>query len=274
MPSVKAFLSTFALVVLALAPVAQAGILLQGNDLVHRATSQPSLYSNASPLEKRSPESREKSAARVKRAKVAAAKKARRAAGAEHDDAHALLKRHITETYEREGVTKSILARRALFARALKRYRCAQSKVCVKAVTDPNDIPVNGAAVCDPVTHLCKVGCQPGYFLAGGVCVESASTCGDTTCGTTSNGVFLCAGAGVCTLVCDTANGFVATPENTCVSLVTSPTNCGAIGNVCPPSYNGIGTPQCRNRACILNCPVGYYSKRTQDGQFKLCYGN
>lgn len=152
MPSVKAFLSTFALVVLALAPVAQAGILLQGepprlpslarqdgklitppfsrlagNDLVHRATSQPSLYSNASPLEKRSPESREKSAARVKRAKVAAAKKARRAAGAEHDDAHALLKRHITETYEREGVTKSILARRALFARALKRYRCAQS---------------------------------------------------------------------------------------------------------------------------------------------------
>ncbi|GAA5841475.1 hypothetical protein JCM9279_000666 [Rhodotorula babjevae] len=274
MPSLKSFLSAFALVALALAPVAQAGLLLQGSELVHRSTSQPSLYSNASPLEKRSPEAREKSAARVKRAKVAAAKKARRAAGSDHDGDHALLKRHITETYEREGVTKSILARRALFARALKRYRCAQNKVCAKAVTDPNDIPANGAAVCDPVTHLCKVGCLPGYFLAAGVCIQSASTCGDTSCGTTSNGAFFCTGANVCTLVCDTGNGYVATPQNTCVSLVTSPTNCGTLGNVCPASYNGIGVPACRGRVCILSCPVGYYSRRTQDGQSQYCYGN
>jgi len=102
---------------------------------VHRSTSQPSLYSNASPVEKRSPESRERSAARVKRAKVAAAKKARRSAGSDDDPAHALLKRHITETYEREGVTKSTLARRALFARALKRYRCAQSTSCSRSTS-------------------------------------------------------------------------------------------------------------------------------------------
>ncbi|KPV76925.1 uncharacterized protein RHOBADRAFT_51906 [Rhodotorula graminis WP1] len=263
MPSIKAFLSTFVLVALALAPTARAGIMLQGNDLVHRSTSQPSLYSNTSPVEKRSPESREKSAARVKRAKLAAAKKARRGAGEQHDAAHALLKRHITETYEREGVTKSLLARRALFARVLKRYRCGQSKVCAKAVTDPNDIPANGAAICDP----------PGYFLAGGVCIQSSSSCGSTTCGSTDNGAFLCTGANVCTLVCDTANGYVATPQGTCVSLVTSPSNCGAVGNVCPGSYNGIGKPQCRNRNCQLNCPPGYYSKRTQDRQAVLCYG-
>ncbi|TNY23390.1 hypothetical protein DMC30DRAFT_389847 [Rhodotorula diobovata] len=275
MPSLKACFAAFALAALAFSPVARAGGL-DGSDLVQQSPSQPSLLFDATPVDLRPSEARANSAARVKRARLAAAKQAKRglSSPASHDASHALLKRHLEETYAREGVTKGILRRRAIFARRLKRYRCARDRVCAQAVTDPSDIPVNGAAVCNPQTHLCQVGCQPGFFLTGGVCVQSASTCGPNTCGTTSNGAFLCAGGNVCTLVCDTINGFVATPQNTCVNLVTSEDNCGAIGNVCPPSYNGIGSPWCRSRQCGLRCPPGYYSKRTQDGQFLFCYGS
>ncbi|GAA5847280.1 hypothetical protein JCM9279_000219 [Rhodotorula babjevae] len=237
------------------------------SDLVRR-TSQPS-FSNPEPFVERSSESRQASAARIKRAKLAAAKKAKRAATA-HDEGQRLLKRHVDEVNAREGVSKRDLERRALFARTLKRYRCGTDKVCAKAVTSPSDVPTNGRVFCNSVTHLCTVGCQPGFILAGGICLPTEPKCGENVCGTTANGVFLCSGDNVCTLVCDldaVASG------GQCVDVVSSPTNCGTVGNVCPPSYNGIGTPQCRNRNCILNCPPGSYMRRTTAGTALYCYG-
>ncbi|BGP34585.1 hypothetical protein JCM10296v2_006407 [Rhodotorula toruloides] len=35
------------------------------------------------------------------------------------------------------------------------------------------------------------------------------------------------------------------------------PNNCGQEGNVCPPSYNGVGQPICVNGQCALQCPAG-----------------
>ncbi|GAA5936406.1 hypothetical protein JCM3775_000812 [Rhodotorula graminis] len=240
---------------------------LSTSDLARRGSS-PSFTGSDPLVERRSPESRQASAARIKRAKVAAVKKLKRETAA-HDEGQRLLKRHVDEVNAREGVSKRDLERRAVFARAIKRYH----NVCLKAVTSPSDVPTNGLVYCNKVTHLCAVGCQPGFILAGGTCIASQPTCGPNTCGTTPNGAFLCSGAGVCTLVCDTANGYVASDANTCVNTFTSPTNCGALGVVCPPSYNGIGIPQCRNRACILFCPPGSYMRRTADRTRLYCYG-
>lgn len=261
-------------------------------------------------MDLRPSEARANSAARVKRARLAAAKQAKRglSSPASHDASHALLKRHLEETYAREGVTKGILRRRAIFARRLKRYRCARGALSslplslhfrtltleesrrsrvrpgrhrperhprqrrCRVQSSDSPLPRCGAdlsarlivpallADSPSPTPSPTVGCQPGFFLTGGVCVQSASTCGPNTCGTTSNGAFLCAGGNVCTLVCDTINGFVATPQNTCVNLVTSEDNCGAIGNVCPPSYNGIGSPWCRSRQCGLRASLLFLS--------------
>ncbi|GAA5900924.1 hypothetical protein JCM8208_007566 [Rhodotorula glutinis] len=244
---------------------------LQASDLTRRASS-PSFFVNPEALvERGSPESRQAAAARIKRAKVAAAKKLKRATMHAHDEGQRLLKRRVDEVNAREGVSRRDLERRALFARTIKRYRCATDKVCAKAVTSPSDVPTNGRVYCNSVTHLCTVGCQPGFILAGGICLPNEPTCGPNTCGTTANGVYLCSGDNVCTLVCD--EDAVASPAGTCVDVVTSPTNCGTLGNVCPPSYNGIGTPQCRNRNCILNCPPGSYVRRTSDGTRLYCYG-
>ncbi|TNY23389.1 hypothetical protein DMC30DRAFT_444455 [Rhodotorula diobovata] len=270
MPSIKSCLAAFALAALAISPVAQA-TPVQASDLVRR-TSQPSFYTNEAAVEKRSDESRKESSARVKRAKLAAAKKAKRASAVQ-EEGQSLLKRHIEEMHAREGVTKRDLERRAVFARALRRYRCANDRVCARAVTSPSDLPSNGAAVCNPVTHLCAVGCQDGYTLTGGVCVASVQTCGPNACGTTDNGIFLCSGNNQCTLICDTASGYVATAQNTCVSVISSADNCGAIGNVCPGSYNGVGEPSCRNRVCRLNCPYGTTLRKTMDGTALYCYG-
>ncbi|EMS20072.1 uncharacterized protein RHTO_03870 [Rhodotorula toruloides NP11] len=35
------------------------------------------------------------------------------------------------------------------------------------------------------------------------------------------------------------------------------PNNCGEEGNVCPPSYNGVGQPICVKGQCALQCPPG-----------------
>ncbi|BGP37331.1 hypothetical protein JCM10450v2_001238 [Rhodotorula kratochvilovae] len=270
MPSIKACLASFALMALAISPIAQASPV-QGNDLVRRS-SQPSFYSNEAAVEKRSAESRKQASSRVKKAKLAAAKKAKRASSTQ-DEGQALLKRHIAELHARDGVTAEHLERRAIFARALRRYRCSTDRVCTRAVTAPTDLPANGAAVCNPTTHLCAVGCQDGFVLTGGECIANQASCGPNACGTVENGAFLCSGNNVCTLVCDTANGYQATPQGTCVSTRTSATNCGAIGNVCPGSYNGVGNPSCRNGFCRLSCPSGTTLRRTLDGSALYCYG-
>ncbi|GAA6047742.1 hypothetical protein JCM3770_001755 [Rhodotorula araucariae] len=270
MPSIKACLVSFALMALAIAPIAQA-TPVQGDNLVRRS-SQPSFYSNEAAVEKRSAESRKQASSRVKKAKLAAARKAKRASSVQ-EEGQSLLKRHITELHARDGVTPAHLERRANFARALRRYRCAADRACALAVTDPRDLPANGAAVCNPTTHLCAVGCKDGFVLTSGECIANSPTCGANSCGTVQNGAYLCSGANVCTLVCDTANGYRATAAGTCVNTRTSPENCGAVGNVCPGSYNGVGSSSCRNGVCRLTCPVGSTLRRTMDGSALYCYG-
>ncbi|GAA6012533.1 hypothetical protein JCM10207_009033 [Rhodosporidiobolus poonsookiae] len=270
MLSIKSCLASLALVALTVAPLASATPVKVDGSLTRR-TSNPSFYSNEAIVEKRA-DSRKEVAARVKRNKTAAAKKARRAEAAR--EAEELLKRAISDVHESEGVSKRDLERREIFARALRRVRCGISDaVCARAVTAPTDLPTNGQAVCDQATHICTVGCQDGFVLSGGACIANAPTCGPNTCGTTDNGIFLCSGANTCTLVCDTANGYQPTAAGTCVNTLSDAANCGAIGNVCPASYNGIGSASCKSGQCRVACPAGYGLRRTQDGTALYCYG-
>ncbi|GAA5857354.1 hypothetical protein JCM8547_002236 [Rhodosporidiobolus lusitaniae] len=265
MPSIKSCIASLAVVALAFGPLASASPVKA--DSLTRRTSNPTFYSNEAAVEKR--ESRKDSATRVKRAKFAAAKKAKRAAKA--NEAEELLKRAISEA--NEGLSTRDLEARDVFARALRRVRCGVSDTpCRRAVTAPTDLPANGAAVCNPVTHLCSVGCLDGFVLTGGACIANQATCGANTCGTVENGAFLCSGDNVCTLVCDTANGYQAV-GGACVNTRTDAANCGAIGNVCPQSYNGVGTPSCKSGTCKLTCPAGTGVRRTQDLTGLYCYG-
>ncbi|GAA5940555.1 hypothetical protein JCM1841_001268 [Sporobolomyces salmonicolor] len=235
-----------------------------GASVLVRRSSQPLLYSNEAIFDKDSAaNSRKEAAAHIRRAKLRAAKKAKRA----HAEvlSQELVKRAVSSIEDPEGLTKRGIERRALFARALKRVRCGQSdSVCAAAVTSPSDLPTNGAAVCSPTTHQCVVGCVDGYVYSGGQCIASATTCGTNTCGTVDNGVYLCSSDNVCTLVCDSSNGYTAGPSGTCVATSSDPDNCGSVGNVCPASYNGIGTPSCSSGACRIVCPAGYSLRKAQ----------
>ncbi|BGP19052.1 hypothetical protein JCM10213_009238 [Rhodosporidiobolus nylandii] len=271
MPSINACLASLAVVALAFGPIASATpVKVDASDLVRRI-SNPSFYSNEAAVEKRaSAASRKEAAARIKRAKAAAAKKAKRASKVQEGEI--LMKRAVEEAHA--GISKRDLERRAVFARALRRVRCGISDaVCSRAVTSPSDLPENGAAVCNQVSHMCTVGCQDGYVLSGGACIASTPTCGANTCGTVDNGVYLCSGDNTCTLACDTSNGYAATAAGTCVNTAVDADNCGAIGNVCPGSYNGIGTASCKSSTCKLTCPAGYAVRRTQDRTALFCYG-
>lgn len=269
MPSIKSCLAAIALAALAFSPVA-ATPLAADDSLVRRA--EPAFYSNEAAVEKRSAESRKEASIRVRKAKIAAAEKAKRTTASVEEGA-ALLKRHIESMHAEQGVTRRDLQRRAVFARALRRYRCGTDRVCFNAVTSPSDLPANGRAVCNTRTRLCSVGCQTGFVLQGAECIASAPTCGPNTCPTTANGVYLCSGGNVCTLVCDSSNGYVPTAAGTCVNTRLDPDNCGAVGNACPASYNGVGERACRSGICRLTCPFGSTLRRTQDRTGLYCYG-
>ncbi|GAA5951434.1 hypothetical protein JCM21900_004408 [Sporobolomyces salmonicolor] len=263
MLSLKGCIASLAVVAFALGPVAQATPVKVDTSILVRRTSQPSFYSSEAAFDKRSSESRKDAAARIRRAKLRAAKKAKRA----HAEAlsQELVKRAVSSIEESEGLTKRDIERRALFARALRRVRCGQSNsVCAAAVTSPTDLPTNGAAVCSPTTHQCVVGCLDGYVYSGGQCIANTPTCGTNTCGTVDNGVYLCSGDNVCTLVCDSSNGYTATASGTCVSTTNDPDNCGSVGTVCAASYNGIGTPSCVASTCRITCPAGYSLRKAQ----------
>ncbi|GAA5884950.1 hypothetical protein JCM6882_007166 [Rhodosporidiobolus microsporus] len=273
MPSFKTLIASAAMAALAFAPIASATPVKVDAGSLSRRTSNPSFYSNEAAVEKRaSDESRKEAAARVKRAKVAAAKKAKRVF--KEREAQDLLKRAISDAHAAQGLTKRELESRAIFERALRRVRCGVSDApCARAVTAPTDLPTNGKAVCSPVTHQCIVGCQDGFVLSGGACIASAPVCGANACPTVENGVYLCSGANVCTLACDTSNGYSATAAGTCVNTLVDADNCGAIGNVCPGSYNAIGDASCKSGQCKITCPAGYAARRTQDRTAIYCYG-
>ncbi|GAA5831101.1 hypothetical protein JCM11251_005143 [Rhodosporidiobolus azoricus] len=273
MPSFKTIFASVAVAAFAFAPIASATPVKVDASSLSRRTSNPSFYSNEASVEKRaSDESRKEAAARVKRAKVAAAKKAKRVS--KEREAQELLKRAISDAHAAQGLTERDLESRAIFERALRRVRCGISDApCARAVTAPTDLPTNGRAVCSPITHQCVVGCADGYVLSGGACIASSPTCGANTCPTVENGVYLCSGNNQCTLACDTANGYSPTAAGTCVNTRTDADNCGAIGNVCPGSYNGIGTASCKSGLCKIVCPAGYGPRRTQDRTGIYCYG-
>lgn len=194
MPSIKSCLASLALVALAISPVAATPLksecrarLLEPcstltlpsstvNDaaLVRRAP-EPAFFSNEGAIEKRDV-SRKEIAARLKRAKIAAARKAKRE-NRERDTSE-LVKRHVAALHEREGVTEEVLERRAIVERALRRTRCgvngafpralptscivadccpalSTDRICTQSVTSPSDLPANGRAVCGP-NHLCQ----------------------------------------------------------------------------------------------------------------------
>ncbi|GAA6052262.1 hypothetical protein RTBOTA2_002047 [Rhodotorula toruloides] len=268
MPSIKSCLASLALVALAISPVAATPLKVNDAALVRRAP-EPAFFSNEAAIEKRDV-SRKEIAARLKRAKIAAARKAKRE-NRERDTSE-LVKRHVAALHEREGVTEEVLERRAIVERALRRTRCGvNDRICTQSVTSPSDLPANGRAVCGP-NHLCQVGCQPGYVLTNGACVASEPTCGPNSCGTTPNGVFLCSGANTCALVCDTSNGYTAR-GNQCINTNTDAANCGTVGNACPASYNGVGQPVCRGGSCRIACPPGTVNRLTQDRSAFYCYG-
>ncbi|GAA5984106.1 hypothetical protein JCM11641_000315 [Rhodosporidiobolus odoratus] len=273
MPSIKSCFLAFALVAAAIAPIAAATPVKVDASSLTRRTSNPSHYSNDAAVEKRaSAESRKEAAARIKRSKIKAAKKAKRQST--EREASTLMKRAVADIHAAEGVTKRDLEARAVFARALRRIRCGvNNRVCRQAVTSPSDLPANGAAICSPSTHQCVVGCRTGYVLSDGACVASSPTCGANTCGTVQNGVYLCSGDNQCTLACDTAAGYTASAQGTCINTITDADNCGSVGNVCPGSYNGIGVRSCKSGLCKVVCPAGYGLRRTQDRSQTYCYG-
>lgn len=54
--------------------------------------------------------------------------------------------------------------------------------------------------------------------------------------------------------VCDSANGYASNASKTaCIAKSVDVNNCGAEGNVCPSSYNGVGVATCRASKCRLS---------------------
>ncbi|CEQ39324.1 SPOSA6832_00824 [Sporobolomyces salmonicolor] len=196
MLSLKGCIASLAFVAFALAPVAQATPVKVDTSILVRRTSQPSFYSNEAALDKRSSESRKDAAARIRRAKLRAAKKAKRA----HAEAlsQELVKRAVSSIEESEGLTKRDIERRALFARALRRVRCGQSMhfkhpdvrhqlcdssngytatssgTCVSTTNDPDNCgsvgnvcaaSYNGIGTRSCVASTCRITCPAGYSL-------------------------------------------------------------------------------------------------------------
>lgn len=246
--------------------IALVALSVSASPVQYAGTSEASLYERSLVpefvgLDKR--ESRTQAAQRIALAKKRAAKKAKRALMIAEGEQ--LLKRAVADALAAEPVlSKRDLEARELSRRALRNVRCGnRDSVCARAAL-PSDLPANGKVVCSPVTRKCIIGCQDGFVLVSGVCVASAPTCGPNTCPTTPNGVYTCSGANVCTLACNTAEGYqLSGAGNTCISFQRDVDNCGAVGNSCAASYNGVGARTCTRGVCRLACPAGTSQRRT-----------
>jgi len=162
--------------------------------------------------------------------------------------------------------------------------------VCIANVDECDGVACptvqNGISICQ--SGSCAVLCDSagGYTLVDGACVNLQSDVNN--CGSAGN---VCPGSpsglgdakcyfGNCTLVCplgterqstgDEAVPFTCAPncpagtspydvdgEIECLNLATDTRNCGAVGNLCDVSYNGVGSVQCVDSQCTLNCPAG-----------------
>ena len=110
-------------------------------------------------------------------------------------------------------------------------------------------VACSGGQVCSNGT--CTTSCAPGETDCGGSCVDTDSDpthCGGCGSGCTNpHGSTACSG-GVCVPTCDPGwQSCDGDPANGCEHDVSSdPANCGACGNVCPPS-----AAECRDGVCV-----------------------
>ncbi|GAA5958614.1 hypothetical protein JCM21900_004655 [Sporobolomyces salmonicolor] len=149
-------------------------------------------------------------------------------------------------------------------ALAAAKVRCGTDTVCERRTTAA---PANGAAVC--ITGKCTYRCNDGYAPGGTdgtQCVAAASACSGVTCADVTNGYNTCDATGACSPGCNAgltlyqaSNGAYA-----CFDTTSDAANCGTPGNVCPSSYNGIGTSTCTSSTCKVACPPGYFLRKAQ----------
>ncbi|GAA6060394.1 hypothetical protein JCM10212_004647 [Sporobolomyces blumeae] len=147
-------------------------------------------------------------------------------------------------------------------ALAAARVRCGTNTVCERRTAAP---PANGAAVC--ISGRCTYRCNSGFAPGGSdgtQCVASATTCSGVTCPTIANGYNTCdASTGACAAGCNAGFSlYQSNGEYRCFATGSDASNCGAPGNVCPASYNGIGASVCKAGQCKVACPSGYFLRR------------
>ncbi|GAA5853418.1 hypothetical protein JCM8547_002446 [Rhodosporidiobolus lusitaniae] len=183
---------------------------------------------------------------------------ARRAAAA-----RALAKRQETNDDASAYQSKAWKSQKKVLA--AQRIRCGTDTVCERRTAAA---PANGQAVC--VSGRCDYRCNSG-FAPGGTdgteCVASQSSCGTQDCAVPTNGYATCDTTGACVVGCNA--GFVRYSTNEagtapyfCFATATDANNCGSPGNICPSSYNGIGTPSCKSGNCRIQCPAGSFLRK------------
>ncbi|GAA5953367.1 hypothetical protein JCM8115_000506 [Rhodotorula mucilaginosa] len=156
-------------------------------------------------------------------------------------------------------------------ALAAAQIRCGNVFICNSRAPAP---PANGINVC--ASGRCSYRCETG-FAPGGPdgtqCVASETQCGTQTCAAVENGYSLCDAAGTaCTYGCSQGfTSFASGDAIVCLNTQTDAANCGAPGNACPASYNGIGEAVCNFGLCRVACPAGYVSRSASTGGF-YCY--
>ncbi|GAA6056270.1 hypothetical protein JCM3770_007286 [Rhodotorula araucariae] len=205
------------------------------------------------------------------------------------------------DTFAGRGVSPSAaVARRAAAAKALKKrkvftgeassimtgtklaitaaqFRCGSNAICVNRAPAG---PADSSNVC--FNGRCAYACNEGFAQQGSQCVAAVAPdalCGGVTCAVPANGFALCTN-GQCEVGCDlgytrySANADGSAPY-VCFNTASDPEHCGTGSNLvsCPPSYNGIGTPSCRNSVCRISCPAGYTLRRAaSDATPYYCY--
>lgn len=147
-------------------------------------------------------------------------------------------------------------------ALAAARVRCGTNTVCQRRTAKP---PANGAAVC--ISGKCTYRCNQGFAPGGSdgtQCVASVTMCQGVTCPSVTNGFNTCNDStGACTPGCNAGfNLYQSGGQYACFATDSDVSNCGAPGNVCPASYNGIGTAVCKSGQCKVACGANYFARK------------
>lgn len=256
MPSFKSCFASLAVMAFTLAPLISAKAAIHDAGLVtrngHVAHAARAVSSSHVDLDKRHTSAAKRIALRkAAAAKKAAAKAAKKAKAVSHGA--------TTSSY----APGSAFMTSALVASAA-RHRCSLAINCNNVPRTPNSEPFCVAKRC---TYRCDEGFAP---QTDGTCAPEPNTCpadpgvqcptvegGYTTCDPTEGCVANCFAGQGDTLHMNSANDYA------CINLDSDVNNCGFAGNVCPASYNGVGSSKCTvqngSAACTLSCPVGQH---------------